>query len=482
MQIEDILYPFLQTYIHAPQWMKSVVGHAYACVPLGFRRGKYYGAFAKELATHKDEVSIRRLSEQKLAATLKMAIETVPAYQNYRSLLRYLDKPGDLEALLVEIPPVSKEEIKNDVERFLSTSLPQSYRLKVSTGGSTADPMRFYLQKGVTRPKEYSFMDDFLSRVGLSPRDIILSLQGRMVPTASRKNGRFWMYEPIKRQVILSSDHLEAEYMPQYMEALRMWRPSYIQAYPSTLYPLARWLSENPQPDIVQRIKGVLIYSENVYEFQRRLIESVFNCPVLIHYGHSERVLMAASMPNDPRYFFWPQYGKFELLDTEGRQITQPGILGEIVGTSFDNQVMPFIRYRTGDFAVLGDRPHQDLPLYPVCERIEARLQEFLVCKDQRLISVSTLGAAHFDEINEIETMQYEQHLPGVVLVKVVSTKPLSPASKESIARAIREKTQNGCVVEVSMVDDLPRTLRGKHKMLVQHLDISPYMGAAAIE
>ncbi len=185
---------------------------------------------------------------------------------------------------------------------------------------------------------------------------------------------------------------------------------------------------------------------------------------------------MAASLPGDPRFFFWPQYGKFELLDPDGNPITQPCVLGEIVGTSFDNQVMPFVRYRTGDFALLSDHPHPDLPLYPVCERIEARIQEFLVCKDHRLISVSTLGLARFDDINDIQTMQYEQDEPGRVVMKVVSTTPLTASQTEKLAQAVREKTQGGCTVEVRPVDQLPRTPRGKHKMLIQHLDISHYI------
>jgi phenylacetate-CoA ligase len=94
-------------------------------------------------------------------------------------------------------------------------------------------------------------------------------------------------------------------------------------------------------------------------------------------------------MPDDDRYFFWPQYGHFELLDAENRPITQPGKLGFVVGTSFDNKVMPFLRYRTGDLAVLSDRSHPLLPGYPACERIVGRLQEFIVCRDHRLVSIT---------------------------------------------------------------------------------------------
>jgi len=222
-----------------------------------------------------------------------------------------------------------------------------------------------------------------------------------------------------------------------------------------------------------------MLYSENVYEFQMRLFREVFRCPVLKHYGHSERVLMAGSMADDERYFFWPQYGWLELLDPHGRPVTQPGALGYVVGTSFDNEVMPFVRYRTGDVARLSERGHPQLPGYPVCERIEGRLQEFLVCKDHRLISITTMGVAHFPELAEVEAIQYEQDRPGEVTLKVVAAGEPSVEMRKRIARAIRDKTQGGCEARVVRVERIERTVQGKFRMLIQHLDISNYFGAA---
>ena len=309
----------------------------------------------------------------------------------------------------------------------------------------------------------------------------MLALRGRGVPGADKPGGRLWMYEPIKRQLILSSDHLERAYMPEYIDAMRVWKPTYIQAFPSTIYPLARWLKEQPAPDVSTRIKGIMLFSENVFDHHMALIRSVFSCPVLRHYGHSERVLMAASLPDDDRCFFWPQYGYFELADNDGRPITKPGVLGEIVGTGFDNQVMPFVRYRTGDMAVLSARPNPLLPGYPVVERIEGRRQEFIVCRDHRLISINSLSAAHIGDLAlaGVDAMQYEQTRPGHFLIKVVTVLPLSAGRRQRIARALEAKTQGGCTAEVAEVDEIPRTRRGKHQMLVQHLDISRYLGAS---
>ena len=149
------------------------------------------------------------------------------------------------------------------------------------------------------------------------------------------------------------------------------------------------------------------------------------------------------------------------------------------MGTSFDNKVMPFIRYRTGDMATLSDSPsHSLLSGYTAVERIEGRLQEFLVTRDHRLISICTMGAAHFDVLARMNSIQYEQNEPGVFDLKVVTDRPLEAEERESIELAIAKKTQGSCIVRVLEVEEIQRTARGKHVMLVQHLDISRFLGA----
>jgi phenylacetate-CoA ligase len=321
-------------------------------------------------------------------------------------------------------------------------------------------------------------MECFHRRVGLNEREVVLAMRGHAVPGAVRN--RLWMYEPIKKQLILSSDHLGRAFMPQYVKAMREWKPVWIQAYPSAIHPLALWLRDNPAPDVAQRVKGIMLFSENVLDHQVSLIREVFSCAVLRHYGHSERVLMAASMPDDDRYFFWPQYGHFELVDQAGKPVTRPGMAGEIVGTGFDNEVMPLIRYRTGDIATLSDHTHPLLPGFASVERIEGRLQEFVVCRDRRLMSVNSMTEIPRDEaLAGIEAIQFEQRIPGHILLRIAAPHGLSAAASFRFARRIEGKTQGGCSVEVVQVDCIPRTARGKSQMLIQHLDTRHYFASA---
>jgi phenylacetate-CoA ligase len=476
MAIEDLLHPYLGRYFEAPAWLKASAGRAYALLPPRVRLGGAYDRFCGEIREAGSAALAEELALHKLSLTLRWALQTVPAFRPYRGLLQGRSDPRDI---LARLPVTDKLDIKHYPSRYMSDAMSGGSRMEMFTGGSTRTPMQFYLQKHVTRPKEYAYMRDFRDRVGARAHDVVLALRGRTVPSAAQPGGCIWMHEPIKRQLILSSDHLEKRYMPSYAEALASHKPAYIEAFPSALFPLARWLAKNPLPEFTRGVKGVMLFSENVYGFQMEKIREVFACPIVAHYGHSERVLMAGSMPDDDRYFFWPQYGHFELLDAQDRPITQPGKLGFIVGTSFDNNVMPFIRYRTGDLAVLSENGHPRLPGYPAVERIAGRLQEFVVCRDQRLVSITTLGVAHFAELAEVEAIQYEQERPGKVFLKVVADHPMRADHLASIAAAVERKTQGGCDVSVVQVEHIARTARGKARMLVQHLDIRRYFGAA---
>jgi phenylacetate-CoA ligase len=474
MSFEDHLHAYVGRYMDSPEWVKASAGRAYAWLPPRIRYGAAYDRFREEANPRPDAAAMQHLSTRKLDEALRWALQTVPAYRKFRGLL---EGRRDPQVILEQLPVTDKLDIKHAPASYLSEQMPESSRLEMFTGGSTRNPMRFFLTKHSSRPKEFAYMQAFRDRVGLDEGDMTLALRGRTVPTAGE--GRIWMLEPIKRQLILSSDHLERRYMPQYAEALAMHRPQWIEAFPSAIFPLARWLAENPLPEFTRNVRGVMLFSENVYGYQLRKIREVFGCPILAHYGHSERVLMAASMPDDERYFFWPQYGHFELVDNDGRAITEPGRIGQVVGTGFDSRAMPFVRYRTGDLAVLAESGHPDLPGYPAVERIEGRLHEFVVCRDDRLVSITTLGVAHFPQLAAVDAIQYEQHRAGELVLKVVCETPLGVAQREGIARAVEAKTQGGCRVQVVEVESIPRTAAGKQMMLEQHIDIAKYWGAA---
>ncbi len=479
MALEDRLHRSLTLYMSAPPWLRRLAGTAYRHLPTALRHGGAYARFARDAAAHL-QAAPWHLVEERLAATLQSAC-AVPAYQRWLHVLQATDRPA-LERLRA-LPCVDKPALQRAGDAQLRGGAVGRDALPMFTGGSTAHPMAFHLQRGITRPKETAYIHAIERRLlGAVGGEWTLSLRGRSVDSAARQ-GSLWTVEPIKRHLIFSSDHLLPAHLESYVSALARLRPRQIHAFPSALHPLATWLSEHPCSAFTDGVRGILLTSESILPGQLSLLARVFpRARVLPHYGHSERVLMAVAGADGTQYRVMPLYGLPELLDAQGRAVVEPGVLGEIVGTSFDNAVMPFLRYRTGDLGVWERVPEPGGSWAPVLRRIEGRVQEFVVCRDQRLISITTLGAAHFEDLQTVDTIQFEQHQAGRVDLKLVSRTALSAEQRARIAQAVHHKTQGGCDVQVHQVERIERTARGKHRMLIQHLDLDGVFGASRAE
>lgn len=466
--MDDQLHRLLGLYMQAPQWIKSSIGWAYSRIPPTIRFGAAYRSYQTAFAHQPTEAELQRC----LTDTLLTAVQHVPAYTHLRHLVPLIQSQP--REALKHFPLRDKTDYKGRLDDYTSCISRPSQRLKTFTGGSTSVPMVFYLEKGRTRAREWAAFEALAREVDVDDgNSIILALRGRST------GPQLWMHEPIKRHLAVSCDHLVPEHLPAYADILSRWRPRYIHAYASALYPLLLWLSANQRMDVISQVRGVLLTSESIQPVHLEAFRKLLTCAVVAHYGHSERVLFAHT-DDQGRYRFWPRYGCFELVDEQGELITQPGRLGEIVGTSYDNHVMPFIRYRSGDMAMLAEPLSGALSDVPVCAPIHGRKQEFVVCHDRRLISITTLGAAHFEPLERCLRIQYEQHEPGhLILHAVPGPQGLSAQDIQQIEAAVKHKTEGGCRVEVRQTDQVNLTHIGKQRLLLQHIDLTSYLGAS---
>ncbi|MGV3655667.1 MAG: hypothetical protein ACO1N5_15780, partial [Noviherbaspirillum sp.] len=131
------------------------------------------------------------------------------------------------------------------------------------------------------------------------------------------------------------------------------------------------------------------------------------------------------------------------------------------------------------DMAILGAGSHPLLPGFPALERIEGRMQEFIVCQDLSLMSLNSLTTGEQEgALGQVDALQFAQREPGRLLLRVVAARPLDAETRRRIARRFEARIPGGCTVEVAEVDALARTPRGKQQMLLQELDIRPWFEA----
>ncbi len=410
-----------------------------------------------------------RLEEYQLVqlrALLRHAHDHVPYYRKvFADLGAHPDQFHSLTDVR-RLPTLTKNDLQNHLDDLVATNVPPEKREYVTTAGSTGIPVGFYHDAGDTAAKELAFLACQWGRVGYQLGDRVALLRGAVLA-----DGALWELSPFRNALLMSSYHLTPDRLTEYVARLRRFAPRFLQGYPSSLILLADYMLEHGEPPL-EGLQAVLCASENLYDWQREQLASAFHCRIYSHYGQSELVSLAGECEYDHRLHIFPQYGVTELLDEDDEPITESGRVGEIVGTGFLSKSMPLIRYRTMDLASFAPgtcnacgRP------YRLFERIEGRLQEFIVTGTGRQISMAAINM-HSPVFDNVYQFRFYQETPGEVALRVVPKPSYSEdADKDRILRELRPKLGPDVELSVEKVPAIPRSGRGKYRFLEQKLD-----------
>ena len=453
-----------------PYPLKQGLKYVYNAIPLPLRYGKVFRetyAFLQKSQWWSRE-RLQEYQLEQLSKLLEHAYENVPYYRRVfdeRGL-----KPKDIQDFkdLQQLPYLTKQIIQDNLEDMKARNYPAEKFRYVTTGGSTGIPLGFYLENGVSSAKEWAFMTTQWNRVGYKFGDKCVVLRGTVVESAAK--GKFWEYDPVNKRLVLSSYHLTDENMPKYIAKIREFEPTFIQAYPSAITILAKFMKENnilPFPTV----KAILCGSENLYPSQRELLEEVFKCRVYSWYGHAEQAVLAGECEVSSYYHIFPEYGIVELIGKDGKSVTQEDELGEVVATGLNNFICPLIRYRTMDLATFSNSRCECGRNYPLLKRVEGRLQELIITKNNRLISMTAINM-HSEVFDNVKQFQFYQEKKGEVILNIVRKQTYSDRDTEYIRRELYKKLGEDVNLIIRFVDHIPRTQSGKYRFLIQKLPV----------
>ncbi len=461
MGIEDAVYPLLSTYDRLPHRLKYGIGWTYRHLPERVRLGRRFTEFemlAESVETWSAE-EITRYQVEQLRAVLTHAATYSPFYARRFAEAAFrpdcLSSPEDMEGC----PFITKSDLLAHLPDIVATEPPRSARLYLTTGGSTGTPAGFYLHKGVSRPKEQAFTKALWRHGGYFDGARLVVIRGHV--TSPRAEGRIASYDATRDWLMLSSYHLTAKRLPEYLDQVARFRPDALHAYPSAALQLADLLERTGRQWPVP-LRCVLASSERLTAPQKRLLEDTFRCRVYSSYGHAERVVLAGEGRTSDLLYFWPTYGyvEFSPVDSQGLQ--------EVIGTSFHNLAMPLIRYRTGDYVLPYDpiRDGRKEFEWPAIRAVEGREQEFLVTATGRRISLAAVNM-HDNSFDDLYALQFVQHEAGYAEVRYVPGPHFDRGRLYRIEASLRRKLGNDLNIEFREVSEIERTPRGKGKWLV---------------
>ena len=395
-----------------------------------------------------------------LSRILRHAVDTVSRYEG-------LD-PDRLEVF----PLVGKEEMRENLDAFISSHYTKDRMCYFTTAGSTGEPFGFFYSPEVDIIRD-AFFAVMWGRAGYSAYQRSVVLRGHPVEK-SRSGARVsHSFDPLNNELRIATYHLSWDTIGEACALICRFRPAALMCYPSMGTLLARYLLSRKTE---LRVEKIFCGSENLYPWQMELMERAFHGRVLSWYGHSENAVLGVLRADRLGYDIFHGYGHVEIVDGEGRTIDRPGEVGEIVATSLINYGMPFIRYRTGDRAMWLDRPpaHSDGHGMPVISLIEGRLQELFVGSGGELMSMTAVNM-HSDVFDGLKQFQFVQDHPGRMLMKLVPAKSTADVDLDMIRQALVAKTLASVDYEFRFVDEIPLPPNGKHRFLIQNLDLQRF-------
>lgn len=159
-------------------------------------------------------------------------------------------------------------------------------------------------------------------------------------------------------------DRLDEIGLKDIIRILRRRKPFLVHAHPSTMYALACYFqNQNKTSNLFKIFESS---GELLERYQRELISSVFECEVVDRYGLAELGVAAYQLggSGDALQVLESEcWAESAILNEEASDAQ------ELVFTGFRNQLMPLIRYRSGDLGLV-ERSQMGVFLKKVVGRI----------------------------------------------------------------------------------------------------------------
>lgn len=444
-----------------PRGARSRVGRALAVLPPEMRLGRGFRK-ALRLARQAQWWPAGRAREYQLRQLRQIC---GLAYSRSRFWREHFGRagfhPSDLRAVedIRALPTIDKDVLQANLPNMMVRSANTPGVEYVATGGTGGAPLHFYIG-GDRSSVEYAYLVANWERAGYRLGEPLAEFRGR--PVEPDRTGLRHEYDPLLCRHYYSNFHMSDEHIRRYLEHLVTLGPCFLLVYPSSAAALAQAIRWNDLP-VPRNILGILAGSENVYEEQRAMVEDLFGCRYFSWYGHSEKLIMAAECEASTDYHVWPTYGYCELVDAKGAPIDKPGVRGEMVGTGFINRVVPFIRYRTGDYATyVGERCSACGREHLMLRRIRGhRTQEVLIAKDGSQVSWTALNM-HDDTFAGVRRFQFRQEECGRATLLIAPSRQMDQRAIARIRRHLNLKLEGRIQVEVRTSDELEMTTSGK--------------------
>lgn len=405
---------------------------------------------------------IHKTKTEKLKSILISAKKTgLYSYLNQISESKIQNDPWHI---LSKLPPLTK----NDVRNFHSY-IPSGRALtSVITSGTTGKSLNF-VKDAESISAQWAIWFRHRHRFGTNLGDLSVNFTGKPVVPPRQSKPPYWRYNAAQKQYLISMQHINIGNIDSIVGFLNSINPKFYSGYPSIIAEVAR-LAQLKGLSLDKVSTPTIIYTgaEKLLDYQQKSIESWTSSVVTDQYGLSEGCCNFSKCEHG-HYHEDFEFSHIEIAD--GETLKDGSVKGRLIGTGFFNHAMPFIKYDTGDIAVMAPEDYR-CPCgreSRVIIAVDGRADDFVLTPDGR--RVMRFDYLFKDTVEALEAQVVQEQLDSIIIKAVLSGQGTTESFEYKVNQHFDEYIAAPMDLIFEYVDKIERTSTGKFKAVVNKLD-----------
>ena len=188
-------------------------------------------------------------------------------------------------------------------------------------------------------------------------------------------------------------------------------------------------------------------------------------CPITNIYGTREVGHIAMRCPEGSFHV----NEEYLLVEQENNGSSSSLEAGELLLTTLDTSVMPFLRYRIGDFGKLSRKVCTCGRSLLVLDEILGRTGEIFHTRDGRMLSPNFWCRAFMNKgLNgNINRFQIVYKSDNEIQIKIVQADTYSKDSEDELLRFLKKNFHQSMNIYLTYVNEIKQSTSGKYQMII---------------
>lgn len=401
--------------------------------------------------------------EEALIKLLTHSYRNIPYYYELFKETGLVEKGGINLAYFNRLPLVTKEVLRENIDKLISKDINNRKWHYNYSGGSTGIPTKFIQDITYDLYKEKSslvYFNEILGMDYLRARKLFIWGSERDI-LKQRENKRKRLVGWLENSIYLNCFNISDKELKQYVSTINSFKPEIIRGYVSALYELSKYIIKNNIK--IYKPKIIVLQAENVTEEMKISVQQAFNTKAYNFYGSREVSCIAGECHKGSMHIF-SFWNYVEVVDNRNILVKE-GKEGRVLVTNLYNYAMPLIRYEIGDNAILGANSCLCGSVLPVLNKISGRTTENFINKDGTVVPaeffIHFIGVVCND--GSIDKFQVIQEEFDKIRVLYTGKNDISSKQRITIDENVKKVMGKECLIVWEKVNDIAKTPEGKY-------------------